>query len=157
MKKIPMTQEGLQRLQDELHRLKTIERPEIVAAIEEARAHGDLSENAEYHSAREKQAFIEGRIKDLESKVSFAEVIKISLLHGDTVKFGASVTLLDEDTDEKVVYKIVGEEESDIKQGLISIVSPLARALIGKKKDQHIEVKTPRGEKYYTILNIDYK
>jgi len=157
MKKIPMTQEGLDKLVQELNTLKRIERPDVVAAIKQARELGDLSENAEYHAARERQAFIEGRIKELEVKTSIAEVIHIEDLKGDDIKFGASITLLDEETDKKILYKIVGEEEASITAGLLSIVSPLARALIGKKKGQGIEVKTPRGEKYYEILNVEYK
>jgi len=157
MKKIPMTQEGLDKLIQELNTLKRVERPDVVAAIKQARELGDLSENAEYHAARERQAFIEGRIKELEVKTSIADVIHIEDLKGDDIKFGASITLLDEETDKKILYKIVGEEEASITAGLLSIVSPLARALIGKKKGQGIEVKTPRGEKYYEILNVEYK
>lgn len=157
MKKIPMTRAGLTKLQNELDQLKNIERPAVVEAIQEARAHGDLSENAEYHAAREKQAFIEGRIRDLEAKISMADVIEATQLSGDTVKFGAHVTLLDEDTDEEKVYQIVGEEEANIAQGYLSIAAPLAKAIVGKKKGESIEVRTPRGEKYYEILKIEFR
>lgn len=156
VKKVPMTAAGLVKLKTELQNLKNVERPSVIKAIEEARAHGDLAENAEYHAAREKQSFIEGRIADLESKITHAEVIDISKLSGEDIKFGAHVNLLDEDNEEKLQYQIVGEEEADIKQGLLSISAPLARALIGKVKGNVIEVKTPRGEKYYEILKVEY-
>ncbi len=157
VKKVPMTSAGLAKLKQELQNLKNVERPNVIKAIEEARAHGDLSENAEYHAAREKQSFIEGRIADLEGKITHAEVIDISKLSGTDIKFGAHVTLLDEDSEEKLEYQIVGEEEADIKLGFLSISSPLARALIGKTKAEVIEVKTPRGEKYYEILKVEYR
>ncbi len=155
--KVPMTMPGYQRLEEELKQLRSIERPAIIKAIAEAREHGDLSENAEYHAAREKQSFIEGRILDLEDKIGRAEVIDVSKLSGETVMFGASVTLVDEETDEESVYQIVGDEESDIKKGLLSISSPLARALIGKEKGKSVEVSTPKGLKTYEILKVAFK
>src|SRR5207302_5520023 len=133
MNKMPMTVDGYQRLQEELKRLKSVDRPAIIRAIAEARTHGDLSENAEYHAARERQSFLEGRLAELEDKISRAEVIDVSKLSGRQVKFGATVTLVDEDTDEKAAYQIVGQDESDIKTKRLSITSPLARALIGKE------------------------
>ena len=132
MDKVPMTSDGFDRLEVELKRLKTVERPDVIKAIATAREHGDLSENAEYHAAKERQAFIEGRVGELEEKIRLAEVIDVSQLSGKTVKFGAKVTLADEDTDEETTYQIVGEHEADIKGGLLSITAPLARALIGK-------------------------
>lgn len=155
--KVPMTLPGYQRLEEELKHLRAVERPAIIKAIAEAREHGDLSENAEYHAAREKQSFIEGRILDLEDKVGRAEVIDVSKLSGDTVMFGATVTLVDEETDEEAAYQIVGEEEADIKKGFLSVTAPLARALIGKKKGQSVEVGTPKGVKTYEILKIAFK
>lgn len=157
MKKIPMTRAGLEKIQAELENLKNVERPAVIEAIQEARAHGDLSENAEYHAAREKQGYIEARIKDLDAKASMAEVVDVASLSGNEVKFGATVTLVDEDTDEETVYQIVGEEESDIKQRLISIQSPLARALIGKAVGESVEVKTPGGIRYYEVLKVEFK
>jgi len=157
VKKVPMTSAGLAKLKQELQNLKNVERPNVIKAIEEARAHGDLSENAEYHAAREKQSFIEGRIADLESKITHAEVIDLTKLSGKDIKFGAHVQLLDEETEEKLEYQIVGEEEADIKQGLLSISAPLARALIGKVETNVVEVKTPRGEKFYEILKVEYR
>ena len=156
MERIPLTSRGLEKLEAELKHLKTEERPSVIQAIEEARAHGDLSENAEYHAAREKQSFIEGRINELEDKISRAEVIDVSKLVSDTVKFGATVTLLDKDTDEKVTYQIVGVDESSIEEGRLPLNAPLARSLIGKTVGQNLEVKTPRGEKFYEILSIQY-
>lgn len=152
-----MTPEGLVKLQDELKRLKSEERPAVIAAIEEARAHGDLSENAEYDAAKDRQAFIEGRIGELEDKISRAAVIDISKLSGDDVKFGATVTLQDEDTEKSIKYRIVGVEESDISKGMLSIHAPLARALIGKSKNDTVEVKTPSGEKSFRITKVEYK
>ena len=152
-----MTPEGLVKLQEELKRLKSDERPAVIAAIEEARAHGDLSENAEYDAAKDRQAFIEGRIGELEDKISRAAVIDISKLSGDDVKFGVTVTLEDEDTEKKIQYKIVGVEESDISKGLLSIHAPLARALIGKSKNDTVEVKAPGGDKMYRITKVEYK
>jgi transcription elongation factor GreA len=157
MKKIPMTRAGLDKILKELEKLKTVERPAIIEAIQEARAHGDLSENAEYHAAREKQGYIEARIQDLEAKSSMAEVVDVTTLSGNEIKFGATVTLVDEETDEETVYQIVGEEESNIKEKLISIQSPLARALIGKSVGDGVEVKTPGGIRYYEVLKVEFK
>jgi transcription elongation factor GreA len=155
MDKIPLTRTGHVALNDELKELKSVERPAIIKAIAEAREHGDLSENAEYHSAREKQGFIEGRIKELEAVIGRAEVIDPEKLSG-AIKFGATVTLVDEDTDEEKRYQIVGEPEADIEKGKLNVKSPLARALIGKEVGDSIEVRTPGGEKGYEILEIDY-
>ena len=152
-----MTARGFNRLQEELKTLKSVERPAVIKAIAEAREHGDLSENAEYHAARERQSFIEGRVMELEDKISRAEVIDVSKLSGSTVKFGATVTLADEDTDEEVTYQIVGQDESDIKAGFISIISPLSRALIGKQVGDTVEVTTPGGSKSYEIIDIAFK
>jgi transcription elongation factor GreA len=156
MSKVPMTGEGYNRLQDELKRLKSIDRPAIIKAIAEARTHGDLSENAEYHAARERQSFIEGRVMELEDKISRAEVIDVSKLSGSLVKFGATVTLADEETDEEQTFRIVGEDEADIKQGRLSVTSPLARALIGKSKGDSVEVSTPRGAKSYELVTVAF-
>ncbi len=153
MDKIPLTQAGFDRLDAELKTLKTVERPAIIRAIAEAREHGDLSENAEYHSAKEKQSFIEGRIKELEAIISLADVIDPATMSG-TVKFGATVKLVDEDTDEEKTYQIVGEYEADIEAGKLNIKSPLARALIGKDEGDSVEFKSPGGEKFYEILEI---
>lgn len=150
-----MTRAGFTALDEELKILKSVERPAVIRAISEAREHGDLSENAEYHAAREKQSFIEGRIKELEALVSLADVIDTSKLSG-SVKFGATVTLVDEDSDEEKTYQIVGEAEADIERGLLNIRSPLARALIGKEEGDSVEVKTPGGQKSYEILSIRY-
>lgn len=155
MEKIPMTRAGFTALDEELKILKSVERPAVIRAISEAREHGDLSENAEYHAAREKQSFIEGRIKELEALVSLADVIDTSKLSG-SVKFGATVKLVDEDTDEEKTYQIVGEAEADIERGLLNIRSPLARALIGKDEGDSVEVKTPGGQKSYEIVSIRY-
>lgn len=155
--KVPMTLSGYQRLEEELKNLKSNERPAIIKAIAEAREHGDLSENAEYHAARERQSFIEGRILELEDKVGRAEVIDVAKLDGKDVKFGATVTLVDEDTDEEARYQIVGEDEADIKAGLLSITSPLARALIGKTVGDSVEVTTPKGSKSYEIIKVLYR
>jgi transcription elongation factor GreA len=157
MEKVPMTVEGFQKLETELHRLKAVERPRIIQAIAEARAHGDLSENAEYHSAKEAQGLNESRVADLEDKLSRAEVIDTTKMSGDKIKFGATVTLIDEDTDEKVKYKIVGETEADVREGKVSISSPIARALIGKSKGDSAEVTTPKGAKAYEIVKIEWK
>lgn len=157
MNKIPMTLEGYNRLQEELKRLKTTERPNIIKAIAEARDHGDLSENAEYHAARERQGFIEGRIMELEDKIARTEVIDVSKLSGKVVKFGAKVTLADEDTDEEQTFQIVGEDEADVSQGRLSITSPLARALIGKGKGDSVEVSTPRGAKSYEVVKVAFR
>jgi transcription elongation factor GreA len=155
MEKIPMTRAGFTALDEELKVLKSVERPAVIRAIAEAREHGDLSENAEYHAAREKQSFIEGRIKELEGMLSLADVIDPSKLSG-AIKFGATVKLVDEDTDEEKTYQIVGEAEADIERGLLNIRSPLARALIGKEEGDSVEVKTPGGQKSYEILSIRY-
>ena len=156
MSKFPMTEEGLNRLKTELERLKTIERPSVIRALAEAREHGDLAENAEYHAARERQSFIEGRLADLESKIRHDEVIDTSKLSGKAVKFGATVKLSDEDTDETATYRIVGTDEADISEGRLSITSPLAQALIGKEKGDTIVVNTPRGAKSYEIISVKY-
>lgn len=156
MEKIPLTQGGFDKLDEELKHLKTVERPAIIRAIAEAREHGDLSENAEYHSAKEKQSFIEGRVKELEGAISLADVIDPSKLSG-SIKFGATVELVDEDTDEEKTYQIVGEYEADIDAGLLNIKSPLARALIGKDEGDSVDVRTPGGTRSYEILSITYK
>jgi transcription elongation factor GreA len=155
--KVPVTADGFARMEVELKNLKTVERPAVIAAIAEARAHGDLSENAEYSAAREKQSFIEGRINELEDKISRAEVIDVKSLSGDTVKFGATIVVIDEDTDEKTTYRIVGDYEADLTKGLLSISAPISRALIGKKKGDSVEVTTPKGTKYYEIASITFK
>ncbi|HLV59842.1 MAG TPA: transcription elongation factor GreA [Fredinandcohnia sp.] len=155
--KIPMTRSGQRKLLDELKRLKTVDRPNIVREIEEARAHGDLSENAEYKFAKEKQGHIEGRIQQVEDWLARAEVIDVSRLGGDKVVFGATVTLLDVDTDKTVKYRIVGEIEADLKQGLISVNSPLARSLIGREVGDEVVVRTPGGERTYEILEIGFE
>lgn len=155
MEKIPMTPPGFALLEDELKTLRTVERPAVIKAISEAREHGDLSENAEYHSAREKQSFVEGRIKELEGILSRAEVIDPSKLSGP-IKFGATVDLVDEDTDEEKTYQIVGEAEADLEKGLLNMKSPLARALIGKEEGDSVEVATPGGGKSFEILAVRY-
>jgi transcription elongation factor GreA len=156
MDKLPLTRAGQIMLDAELKRLKSEERPAIIRAISEAREHGDLSENAEYHAAREKQSFIEGRIKELEAILSRADVIDPAKLSG-SVKFGATVKLVDEDTDEERTYQIVGEAEADLEKGLLNLKSPLARALIGKDEGDSVQVKTPGGDRSYEILEIQYK
>ncbi len=155
MDKIPLTRAGHTALSEELKTLKSVERPAVIRAIAEAREHGDLSENAEYHAAREKQGFIEGRVKELEAILSRAEVIDPARLNGP-IKFGATVRLVDEDTDEERTFQIVGEPEADIENGKLNIASPLARALIGKEEGDSVEVRTPGGEKGYEVLSIDY-
>ncbi|WP_297300197.1 transcription elongation factor GreA [uncultured Methylovirgula sp.] len=157
MEKIPMTVQGHVALSEELKHRQQVERPRIIQAIAEARSHGDLSENAEYHSAKEAQSLNEGRIAELEDKLSRAEVIDVSKLSGNTVKFGAIVTLVDEDTEEKKVYQIVGEAEADVKSGRVSITSPTARALIGKKVGDSVEVNTPGGGKSYEVLKVAFR
>ncbi len=152
-----MTPEGLAALKDELKRLKEVERPDVIRALAEAREHGDLSENAEYHAARERQGFIEGRVAELEDKLSRATVIDVKQLSGKGVKFGATVKLVDEDTDEESTYRIVGADEADIGRGLLSVTSPLARALIGKNTGDSVEVDTPSGTRAYEILKVSYK
>lgn len=151
-----MTAGGLKNLELELKRLRNEERPAVIRAIAEAREHGDIAENAEYHAAKDKQGFIEARVKDLEGKVSLAEVIDVSELSGDTVKFGATVTLADIDTDEKKEYQIVGADEADIRAGRLSVSSPLARALIGKQVGDEVDVSTPGGRHDYEILKIKF-
>jgi len=156
MEKLPMTAAGHAALEAEFLRRQQVERPRIIAAIAEARAHGDLSENAEYHSAKEAQSHNEGRIVELEDLLQRAEVIDISKLNGSTIKFGATVTLIDEDTEEKRVFQIVGQTEADVKSGKVSISSPTGRALIGKKPGESVEVTTPGGGKSYEIVNVAF-
>ncbi|NTU77457.1 MAG: transcription elongation factor GreA [Alphaproteobacteria bacterium] len=155
--KVPMTLKGYQSLEEELKHLRGTERLAIIRAIAEAREHGDLSENAEYHAARERQSFVEGRIQELEDKIGRADVIDVSKLDGKNVKFGATITLVDEDTDEETRYQIVGEDEADIKAGFLSVTSPLARALIGKTVKDRVEVSTPKGSKAYEIVKVIFK
>ncbi len=157
VEKIPMTAAGYTALETELKHCQQVERPRIIQQIAEARGHGDLSENAEYHAAKESQSHNEGRIAELEDKMARAEVIDVSKLSGDTVKFGATVTLVDEDTEKKQVWQIVGEPEADAKSGRISISSPLARALLGKKKGASVEVVTPGGAKAYEVLKVEWR
>ena len=156
MERIPMTAGGFKALEDEVNHLKTVERPSIIRMIAEARAHGDLSENAEYHAAKERQAFVEGRVMELEDKIGRADVIDVSKLSGTTIKFGATVTLVDEDTDAEMKFQIVGDLESDAKKGRISISSPIARALIGKTKGDTVEVAAPGGAKSYEVLKVQF-
>lgn len=157
MQKVPMTSGGYDSLQEELKTLKSTERPAVIKAIAIAREHGDLSENAEYHAARDKQSFIEGRIAEIEDKISRAEVIDVSKLGGKKVQFGATVTIADEDTDAKTTYQIVGEHESDVTEGRLSVAAPIARALIGKSVGDSVEVVTPRGQKDYEIVKVKFK
>ncbi|HHJ16129.1 MAG TPA: transcription elongation factor GreA [Gammaproteobacteria bacterium] len=158
MNKVPLTKRGAEKLREELQRLKTVERPRIIQAIAEARAHGDLKENAEYHAAREQQSFAEGRIKEIEAKLSNANIIDVAALDaGGKVVFGATVVIADEDTGDEVTYQIVGEDEADIKQGLISVGSPIARALIGKEEGDVATVQTPGGEKVFEIVEVRYE
>ena len=154
--KVPMTPEGHAQLSEELRRLKNHERPAVIKALAEAREHGDLSENAEYQAARERQSFIEGRMLELEDKLARAEIIDISQQSGTTVKFGARVKLVDEETDEEVIYQVVGSEEAEIQRGLLSISAPLGKALIGREAGDSIEVNTPRGTRYFEILEVAY-
>jgi len=156
MTKIPMTADGYNRLREELKRLKTVDRPAIIRAIAEARDHGDLAENAEYHSARDRQSFVEGRLAEIEDKIARAEVIDVSKLSGSVIKFGARVTLADEENDEEQTFQIVGEDEADISQGRLSVTSPLARALIGKRTGESVEVATPRGVKSYEVVTVAF-
>jgi len=157
MNKVPLTKKGAENLQAELHQLKTVDRPRIIQAIAEARAHGDLKENAEYHAAREQQSFAEGRIKDIEGKLSNANIIDVTSLDaGGKVVFGATVDMEDEDTGEELTYQIVGEDEADIKQGLISVSSPIARALIGKEEGDVATVVAPGGERNLEIVAVRY-
>jgi transcription elongation factor GreA len=157
MEKVPVTKQGFTAMEVELKELKTVTRPEIIKAIADAREHGDLKENAEYHAARERQSFTEGRISELEYKISHAEVIDVAALEGDQVKFGATVKLVDEDTEEETFYQIVGDDEADLKQRKISYSAPIARALMGKSVGSSVEVNTPKGTKYYEILNVEFK
>lgn len=156
MDKIPMTAAGVKTLEDELKLLKTKERPAVIKAIAEAREHGDLKENAEYHAARERQSFIEGRVKELEAIIAHAEVIDVAAIAGDTAKFGATIHLVDEDTEEEVIYQLVGDYEADITKGRLAISAPISRALIGKGEGDSVEVKTPGGVKYYEILAVKF-
>ena len=157
MEKIPMTRAGFDQLDLELRDLKAVERPAVIRAIAEAREHGDLSENAEYHAAKERQGWIEGSIAEIEDKLSRAQVIDVSKLSGSQVKFGATVTVVDEDTDEEKSFQLVGEQEADLERGLLNVRSPLARALIGKDEGDSVEVTTPGGQKSYEILSIRYE
>lgn len=156
MDKVPMTAEGYAAAEAEVKQLKTVDRPRIIAAIAEARAHGDLSENAEYHAAKEEQGLTEARVNHLEDQLTRADVIDVSKLSGSQIKFGATVTLIDEDTEQKVKYQIVGEIESDVKEKKISITSPIARALIGKSKGDTVEVSTPGGGKCYEVMTVKF-
>ena len=157
MSKVPITVRGAEKLKNELQKLKSENRPRVIEAIAEARAHGDLSENAEYHSAKDAQGMNEAKIADLEDKLGRADVVDPTLMSGDSVKFGATVKLVDEDTDEEVTYKVVGDLEADVKQGKVSISSPLARALIGKAEGDSVEVTTPKGSRSYEILKVNWK
>ena len=156
MDKVPMTADGYRKIEEEIRHLKTVERPAVIQAIAEARTHGDLSENAEYHAAKERQGFIEGRLMELDDLMSRAQVIDTSKLTGDQIKFGATVTVIDEDTEAKAVYQIVGDFEADVKKGKISISSPIARALIGKEVGDTVEVNTPGGGRSYEIVKVKY-
>ncbi len=155
--KIPMTPRGQQRMKDELQRLKNVERPTVIKAIEVARGHGDLSENADYDAAKEKQGFVEGRIKELESKLALANVIDPARLSGTKVVFGATVTVVDIETDEKQTYTIVGEDEADIKSGLISITAPVARSLIGREVGDAVKVRTPKGQRELEVVEVKFR
>jgi len=157
MDKVPMTAAGLVTLEVELRQLRDVERPAISKAIGVAREHGDLKENAEYHAAKERQSFIEGRLKELEGVVSHAEVIDPASLSGDAVKFGATVLLIDEESDEEVIYKIVGSYESDVSKGLLPVTSPLSKALMGKSIGASVEVHTPKGTKFYEVVKVEFK
>lgn len=157
MQKIPMTAEGHRALDEELKHLKSVERPAVIQAISEAREHGDLSENAEYHAAKERQGWIEGRVQELEDKLARAQIIDTSKMSGDTVKFGATVTIVDEDTDQESTYKIVGDDEADVKSGKISLSSPIARSMINKEVGDVVEVNAPGGVKSYEILKVEWK
>ena len=155
--RVPVTAAGLVQMQEELKQLKNVARPDVIRSIAEAREHGDLSENAEYHAARERQSFIEGRVAELEDKMARAQVIDVSKLSGTTVKFGATVTIVDEETDEELTYQLVGEWEAEVKEGRLAITAPLARALIGKAVGDSVEVSTPKGEKSYEILKVRFR
>jgi transcription elongation factor GreA len=154
--RIPITKQGLTQMEEELKQLKSVARPEVIRAIAQARDHGDLSENAEYHAARERQSFIEGRLAELEDKIARSEVIDVATLSGKTVKFGATVTIIDEDTEEKLTYQLVGEVEADVKAGRLAVNSPLGRALIGKSVGDAVDVMTPNGDKMYEILKVKF-
>lgn len=154
--RIPITKQGLAQMEEELKHLKSVARPEVIRAIAQARDHGDLSENAEYHAARERQSFIEGRLAELEDKIARSEVIDVTALSGKTVKFGATVTIVDDDTEEKLTYQLVGEVEADVKAGRLAINSPLGRALIGKSVGDSVDVMTPNGDKMYEILKVKF-
>lgn len=154
--KVPMTPEGFTALKAEMDQLRKVERPKIVQEIEDARAHGDLKENAEYHAAKDKQGFVEARIRDVEAKIALAEVIDVTQMSGDRVIFGATVTILNLDTDEEVTYKIVGDDESDLKDGKISFASPIAKALIGKSEGDEVIIKAPGGDRSVEILEVEY-
>jgi transcription elongation factor GreA len=156
MNKVPMTSQSFEKLDEELRRIKSVDRPEVIRAIGEAREHGDISENAEYHAAKDRQGYIEARVRVLEDKISRAEVIDISKLSGDAVKFGATVAVADEETDQETTYQIVGTDEADIKAGLLSVTSPLGRALIGKTIGDSVDVHTPSGLKSYEILSVNF-
>eukprot|EP00919_Chromeraceae_sp_WS-2016_P000523 GHVR01001324.1.p1 GENE.GHVR01001324.1~~GHVR01001324.1.p1 ORF type:complete len:159 (-),score=23.12 GHVR01001324.1:394-870(-) len=156
VERFPISKEGMSKLEIELKHLRSVERVNVIKSIAEARAYGDLSENAEYHAAKEKQGFIEAKISELEDKISRAEIIDISQVRGEQVKYGASIRLLDEDTEKEIAYKIVSEYESDVSKGMISITSPLSKALIGKKVNESLEFNTPKGIRYYKILSVDY-
>ena len=156
VERFPISKEGMNKLEIELNNLRFVERPNIIKSISEARAHGDLSENAEYHAAKEKQGFIEAKISELEDKISRAEIINISQVRGEQVKYGASIRLLDEDTGKEIACKIVSEYEADVSKGMISITSPLSKALIGKKVNESLEFNTPKGIRYYKILSVAY-
>jgi transcription elongation factor GreA len=156
MERVPMTLKGFQNLEEELQRLKAVERPRIIAAISEARAHGDLSENAEYHAAKEQQGMNEARVAEIEDKINRAEVIDISKMSGDTIKFGATVTLSDEDSGDKVTYTIVGDTEANLRDRKISISSPIGRALIGKSKGESVDVTTPKGTRTFEVLKVSW-
>ena len=157
MSKVPLTVVGAEKLKDELHRLKTVDRPRVIQSIAEARAHGDLSENAEYHAAKEQQSFIEGRIAEVDSKLSNAQIIDPKTVNAEgRVVFGATVKLLDEDSGTETTYQIVGDDEADIAQGMVSISSPIARALIGKESGESVEVRVPDGSRHYEILDVSY-
>lgn len=157
MARFPITKKGFEKLEQEIKHLKHVERPRIIEAIADAREFGDLSENAEYHAARESQSFIEGRILDLEDKIARSEIIDISKLSGEFIKFGATVELIDDETEEKVIYQIVGEYEADITKKRVSIVSPIAKALIGKSIGDIVEVSTPKGPRSYDVVAVQYK
>ena len=158
MNKVPMTARGAELLRDELKKLKSVERPQVITAIAEARAHGDLKENAEYHAAKEQQGFIEGRIKDIEGKLSNVQVIDVTSIDAKgRIVFGCTVELLDEQTEAEIIYKIVGEDEADLKAGMISYSSPIARALIGRNEGDEISFSAPGGEKHYEVISVKYE